>query len=88
MNQDIADTKYRVIFLFSDRNRNHASILFHNHAMQSKRKCHPLVFLDATVIMCIQKCHLRILIKGILLQIQAGGIDMGTQDIHALLHGL
>ena len=56
--------------------------------MQSQRKGNPLVFLDTAIIMGIQKCHLGILIKRILLQIKTWRIDVGTQDIHALLHRL
>ena len=86
MNQDIADTEYRIIFLLTNCKGNHASVLFHNDSVQSQRKGNPLVFLDAAIIMGIQKSHLGILIKRILLQIKTGRINVGTQDVHALLH--
>ena len=87
MNQKIRNTKNRILCLLADSKFNDCSIFFYYHAMQCQRNRCPLVLFDAAVIMSIQKCHLSILIQRILFQIQTRGINMGTQDIHTLLHG-
>ena len=56
--------------------------------MQGKGNRHPLVFLHPAVIMGIQISNAAVLINRILLNIQPGRINMGSQNIHAFLHRL
>ncbi len=56
--------------------------------MNGQRQGHELIFLDATVIMGIQKGEATVLIERILLDIHSGRIDMRSQDVEAVLHGL
>ena len=67
MNQQVADTKYRIARLIANAYRDYGSVLFHKYAVQSERDCHPLVFLDAAIVMRIKHSHLCIFIQGHLL---------------------
>ena len=86
MNQQITDTHYRIILFFTDGKLDHGTVFLYHNAMQSQRDRYPLIFLDTTIIMCIQKCHFRIFKQRVLLQIQSWRINMGTQNAHTLLH--
>ena len=88
MNQQIRDTENRIFFLLADHDFGQAAVLLRDNAVDRKRNRRPLVFLNSTVVMQVQIRHLRIFIERILLQVQPGGIDMRSQDPHALLQRL
>ena len=87
VNQKVGHAENRVILLFADNHIHHAAILLCYYAMESQRQGDPLIFLDAPIIMGIKISHAAILIKRLLLQIKAAGINMRPQDCHALFHG-
>ena len=82
MDQKICDVKYRILRLLTNADLHNASVLLCNNAMHSKRQCHPLVFLYATIIMSIQISQVRILVQRILLNIQSRRVDMCTENAH------
>ena len=53
LDQQIRDNKDRIIFFFTDTYLNCCAIFLCNHSMKGKWKCHPLIFLDSTIIMGI-----------------------------------
>ena len=52
--------------------------------MQLQRDRDPLVLADAAVVMGLEVGQLAVLVQGIGLQVQTGGIDMGGGDLGAL----
>ena len=83
MDEQIGHAEDGIICLLSDRNLDDRTILFHDYAVQGKRNRHPLIFLDAAVVMCVEIGKAAVLIERILLNIQATRIDVGAEDVHA-----
>ena len=86
MYQNIGHTDYRIFRVFSDRYLNYCSIFFHYCSVKSQRRCHPLIFFDAAIIMRIQICHSAVFVQRFLLDIQPRGINMRTNKQHSLFH--
>ena len=62
MDQKVCDVYNRIIFIFTDNHINYASVFFDNHTMDCKWNCHPLVFLDTSVVVRIKICQICIFI--------------------------
>ena len=88
MDQQIRDKEYRIVLILADAQDHCLSTFLDDHAMDSKRNSHVLIFLDAAVIMRIQKSDLIVFIHGILFDIKTGRVNMSTKDIDAVLNGL
>ncbi len=88
MYQQIRNTNHRITRMITDIYFNFSAILLHHHTMKCKWKCHPLILLNPTIIMCIQHCHACILIQWVLLYIKSRRINMCSQNLHALLKRL
>ena len=58
------------------------------HTVERQRNGRPLVFLDAAVIMGLQVADLGILVQGVGLDVQPGGIHVGGADVRALAQRL
>ena len=56
--------------------------------MQRQGQRYPLVVLDAAIVVRIEEGEPVVLVYRILLQVQAGAIDVGTQDVQARLERL
>ena len=84
MDQDIRYTEYRIRLILTDHHIHQSSICFCNHTVNGQGQGHPLIFLDTAIVMGIQIGQITFLIERILLYIQPGRIQMGTQDIHTL----
>ena len=56
--------------------------------MERQRLSDPLVLLNAAVIVGIQVGQTLVFIQRILLHVNPGRVDVGTQNVHALAHGL
>ena len=72
MNQQIRNKEYRVVLILADAQDHSLTVLLNDHAMDRERNRHILIFLDTSVIVCIEKRDLIVLIHGILLDVQAG----------------
>ena len=55
--------------------------------MQGERGRHPVVGLDAAIVVRVEVGHVAGLVQGVLLEVEARGVDVGTEDVQALLHG-
>ena len=88
MGQQIGDAEHRIVRVLADDHVHPRAVLLHDHAVQRERLGDPLVLLDAAVVVGIQIGQVGILIEGVLLHVDAGGIDVRAQDVHALLHRL
>ena len=66
MDQKIRYSENRIILLFSYGNIDHTTVFFCDYSVKSQRQCHPLILFDTTIVVGLQKSHLRILIEGIL----------------------
>ena len=86
--QQVGDTHHRILVLFPDGKLQHGAVGADHGAVQRHGRGHPLIFFDTAVIMGIQIGQTAVLINGILLDIQSGGVDMGTDQIHSLLQTL
>ena len=84
MNQDICNGEYRILVVLSDVDHFSASVLLDDDAVNGQRNSHPLILFDAAVIVGIQIGKTIFFVKRILLQIETRGIDMRTQNIHAM----
>ncbi len=54
-----------------------------DHPVDGQGPGQPLVFLDAAVVVGLQKGQVRVFIEGILLQVQAGRVDVGGHQAQA-----
>ena len=62
MNQKIRNSKNRIFCLLANGKFNDSSVFLYHYTMECQRNGCPLIFLDATIVMGIQKCHLSILV--------------------------
>ena len=83
MDEQIGDCEYRLVFILSYDDLDLGPVFFDHDAVDSHRNGHPLVLLDAAVIMGVEVAEAVALIERILLDVDAGRIDMGAQNIHA-----
>ena len=84
MDQKITDTKYRIFRLVTDTHLHGRTIFFRDHTVQCQRQCHPLIFLDASIIMGIQHGKTGILVERILFDIHTRGVNVRAQNIHTV----
>ena len=88
MRQKVRDEEHGIVLILTDIEDHCLPALFDNNAVNSQRERHILILLDSPVIMRIEVAETTFLIDGILLDIQPGGVNVGAQDIDALLKGL
>ena len=83
MYKQIRDHEYRIIFFFSDTYFFCRAVLFHDHTVNGKGLSHPLIFLDAAVVMRVKVCKSFVLVERVLLHVDTRGIDVRAEDIHS-----
>ena len=88
MDQQIRNADNRIIFIFTDLNIDGRSVLFDHNAMKRHLTGYPLIIFDSAIIVSIRIRKSSFFIKGVLLQIQSGRINMGTNDVHAVFERL
>ena len=84
--QQIGDAEDGIALVLAERHRDGFSALFDDHAVQRQRHGQPLILLDAAVVVRVQIGEAVLLIEGILLDVDARGIDVRAEDVHALAH--
>ena len=88
MDQQIGHEEHRIILALAYAQLHRGAVLFHHHSVKSQRLCHPLIFLYTAVIMGVQVCQAAVLIERILLYVDPGAVNMSSQNVDALFHGL
>ena len=88
MDQQVGHKKYRIIVIFSHAQYHCLPALFDDDAVNSQRYRGKLVFFDSSVVVGVQIGDAAVLIERILFDVEPGGIDMRTQNVHAALKGL
>ena len=88
MRQEVGNAKYRIAFVVAHVHVYHGAVSFGHHAMQGQRQRYPLVVLDAAIVMRVEEGKAVALVHGVLLQVETGAVDVGAQDVQALLQRL
>ena len=86
--QKVVDGEQGVPRPVADGHPDHLAVFQGHHPVELQGDGHPLVLPQAAVVVGLQKGQIVRLIEGVLLQIQAGGVDVGGPDVHALLQAL
>ncbi len=85
MRQNIGDVEDRIAVVLADADRLFLSSAEHNHAVQSKRNCRPLILFDTPVVVRFEIAEPLFLVHRIGLQIKTGRVDVGNHNSHAVL---
>ena len=88
MGQQVAHGKLRVAGVLADAHGHRGPVLQDHQTVEGQGDGGPLVLLDAPVVMGLAVGHLLVLIEWVLLQVQAGGVDVGRADDGALVQAL
>ena len=88
MDEQIRHAEHGIVRLLPERDRDRCAVLLDDNTVQGKRNRHPLILLDAAVVMRIKVRQSAVLIERILLHIKAARVDVCTEDIHAVFHRL
>ena len=86
MNQKVGHAENGIIRVLAKRNIERRPVLFHDHAVQREGQRHPLVLLDAAIIMRVEVRHAALFIERILFQVEAAGVDVRPENREAVLH--
>ena len=86
--QEIGDHEHGVVGLLTDGDVHGLTVGQHHRAVERQGYGGPLVLLDATVVVGLEHGQLGcpVLIKGLLLEVQAGCVDVGDDHQDAILH--
>ena len=86
--EQIVDVEYGIGLFLADDDVAVAAVGTDDSAVDGKRSCNPLVLLDTAVVMGLEEAHIALFIDGMLLQVDAGRVDMGCGDANAVFHRL
>ena len=88
MGQQIGDHQDGIAVILTDGDGDGGAVLAADHAVERQGHSDPLVLLDASVVMGLQEGQAGILVEGIGLDVDAGGVGVGNADAGALVHAL
>ena len=83
--EQISHAENRVVLILADIDGDFLTAVLNDNAVQREGDCRPLILLYTAVIMGLEKCELLLLIKRVLLQIHAGGVDVSRSEADALI---
>ena len=86
--QKVRDDQPGLPLLLADADGDLGPVLPDDHAVEGQGDGHPLVLADAAVVVGFEIGQLAVLIEGVGLQVQPGGIDVGRRQLDALREGL
>ena len=86
MDQQIGDEKHRIVRILAHIDDHGLPVLLHDYTVDRERHRHILIFLDPSVIVCIEVAEAAVLVHRILFDIKSRGIDVGAENIQSLLH--
>ena len=85
MNEQIGHAKHRIIFVFTDHDIFDRAVFFDDNAMHCERQRHPLIFLDAAVIMCVEISEPAVFVERILLDVEAASVVVRAENFQPAL---
>ena len=84
MDQQVRNADHGVVFILADDDIDLRSVLPDRHAVQRQCPGDPLVFLYAAIVVRVGKGQIGVLVKGILLQVDARRVDVRADDVDAV----
>ena len=82
--KQIVNDEDRVRLVLADHDIDHRAVGLYHDPMEGEGHGHPLVFLYAPVIVGPEEGQIHVLVKGVLLEVEPGRIDMGCDNIEAV----
>ena len=87
VDQQVGDAEDRIGRVLAHGDVHGGAILLADDAVQRQRGGDPVVGLHAAVVVGVEVSHVAGFVQRVLLEVEARGVDVGAQDVHALLHG-
>ena len=84
MDEQVGHAEHRVARVLAHPHVHHRAVLLRHHAVQRQRQRHPLVRLDAAVVVRIEVRQAVCLGERVLLEVEARRVDVRAEDVHAL----
>ncbi len=84
MREKVVDIEHGVGGVFADADLCLRAVFAHDDAVQRQRHRRPLVLFDAAVIMRFEEAHARLFVEGVLLDVDAGRVDVRDDEAHAV----
>ena len=88
MNQQVRDKEHRIVRIFPDIENSGRSVFSDNHTVNGQRQRDIKILLDTAVVMRIEISQPAVLVERILLHVETRGINVGSENIHTVLHRL
>ena len=86
--EKVGDAEDGVRGVLANHDLDDAPVLLGNNAMDCQGQGCPLVGLHAAVVVCVKRGDVVSLLERVLLDVQAGRVDVSTKDVDALLERL
>ena len=87
VHQQVGDAEHGVTFVFAHVHLDDAAVFLGDYAMDGQGQRDPLVFLDAAVIVRVKQRESARFIQRVLLDVQAGAVNVSAKDVQAFFHG-
>ena len=85
MGKQIADVEDRIVLIFPDADGHIGAVLLGHDPVQRKRQGHPLILLDAAVIVRLEESDSFRLIKRVRPDIKPGAVDVSRCDEKSII---
>ena len=86
VDQQVGDAEDRIGRVLAHGDVHGGAILLADDAVQCQRSGDPVVGLHTAVVVGVEVSHVAGLVQRILLEVEARGVDVGAQNVHAQLH--
>ena len=83
MGEQVGDAEDGIGLVLADDHVHDGAVLLGHDAMDGQRQGDPLVLLDATVVVGVQRDELVLLLDGVLLDVEARRVDVRAEDVDA-----
>ena len=84
MNKQVGHAENGVALIVAHVYVHDRAVLLGDDAVHSERERNPLVVLDTAVVVRVEKREAVALVERVLLQVEAGAVDVRAQDVHTL----
>ena len=81
MREQIGNAENRVVLVLADIDGDGGAVLANNNTVERQRNGGPLISLDAAVVVGLKERKLLVLVKGVRLQVKAGGVDVRRRNV-------